>query len=338
MPDWKPAVASRLARLRLRPAREREIVDELSQHLDDRYHDLRSGGTSHDEAMRLALDEIDDEDLLAREMRHLRQSSAPNPIAAGAPARRLLSDIWQDLVYAARTLRKNPSFASAAVLTLALGIGANTAIFSLINATLLQHLPVQNRERLVYVFNGPVGGVFSYPAFAALRDGTRLLDGFIAWGPIVASLNADGETDLVSGAIVTGRFFDVLGVTAERGRVLAATDDVTPGAHPVAVISYRLWQGRFGGRPNGQSFTIVGVTGPRFQGAQLGVVRDVYVPIMMQALMRPPRAGYSGEMNPDLLGNPDNSWLFALALLKPGVSPSRQKRSSGHWQQRSCDG
>ena len=333
MPDpstnWKPALASRLARLALRPAREREIIDELAQHLDDRYQELRAAGASDDEAQRLALDELDDHDLLAREMRPLRQASMPEPIAPGAPRRGGFGDAWQDLTYAARMLRKHPGFAAAAILTLALGIGANTAIFSLVNATLLQRLPVQNRERLDYVFNGASWNVLSYPAYVALRDGARTLDGLAAWGGLTASLNADGETDLVSGVIVTGNFFDLLGITAERGRLLSPSDDVTPGGHPVAVISHRLWQTRFAGkadilgsevRMNGGVFTIVGVAPRDFPGPQLGVMRDVYVPMMMQALMRPPRAGYSGEQNPDLLKNPNNGWLFQFARRKSGVS------------------
>jgi predicted permease len=333
MPDWKAPLAARLARLRLRPVREREVIDELSQHLDDRYHELRTSGATDDEAVRLALvelnDEITDEDLLAREMRPLRQASMRDPIVADGPTGSLLGDLWQDLVYSARMLRKNPGFAAAAILTLALGIGANTAIFSLVNATLLQHLPVQNRDRLVYLFTGSNWTIVSYPAYAALRDENRQLDGLAAWGGITASLNADGETDLVNGVIVTGNFFDLLGVTAERGRLLSTHDDVTPGAHPVAVISHRLWQTRFNGksdivgseiRMNAGVFTIVGVTPPEFPGPQLGAVRDVYVPMMMQALMRPPRAGYSGEQNPDLLKNPNNGWLFQVARLKPGVT------------------
>ena len=219
----------------------------------------------------------------------------------------------------------------AAILTLALGIGANTAIFSLVNAMLLQHLPVQNRDRASYLFAGRDWAVASYPSYIALRDGARLLDGLAAWGGIEASLNADGETDVVGGVIVTGNVFDVLGLSASHGRLLSTSDDVTPMGHPVAVISHRLWQGRFGGRAdivgsqirlNGHSFTIVGVTPPAFPGPQLGAVRhsDIYVPTMMQPLVRPPRAGYSGEMNPDLLKNPDNGWLFQMALRKHGVT------------------
>ena len=329
MPDWKPALAARLARLSLRPAREREIIEELSQHLDDRYEELRAAGETHANAMRLAIDEIEDEHLLDREMRPLRQASVPEPIAPGTPRRGALGGIWQDLVYAARMLRKHPGFAAAAIVTLALGIGANTAIFSLVNATLLQRLPVQHRDRIDYIFNGANWNVLSYPAYAALRDGARQFDGIAAWGGITASLNADDETDLVGGAIVTGNLFDLLGVAAQHGRLLAPSDDVVPGGHPVAVISHRLWQNRFGGRTtivgtqvrlNGGIFTIVGVTRPDFPGPQLGTPRDVYVPMMMQALMRPPRAGYSGEQNPDLLKNPNNSWLFQLARRKPGVT------------------
>jgi len=331
MPDWTDLLAGRLASLSLRPAREREIIEELSQHLDDRYQELRTGGAQPDEAIRLALEEVEG-DLLARGLRPLRQSSAPAPIPPGQPSRGWLADGWQDLSYAARMLRKTPAFTLAAILTLALGIGANTAIFSLVDATLLRTLPVHHRDRLFYLFASSSWSILSYPAYSSLRDGSRLLDGLAAWGGITASLNADGETDLVTGAIVTGNFFAVLGVSAEQGRLIATNDDVTPGAHSVAVISHRLWQSRFGARRdivgtqirlNGGLFTIVGVTPAEFPGPQLGGVRDLYVPMMMQAFMRPPRAGYSGEMNPDLLKNPDNSWLFVVALRKPGVSDAQ---------------
>jgi predicted permease len=329
MPDWRTPLASRLAPLALPPSREREIIDELAQHLDDRYRDLLSTGTPPEEAARLALDEVDDEGVLAREMRPLRRSFTQPPVAEGAPTRGWLADGRQDLSYAVRTLRKSPGFATAAIFTLALGIGANTAVFSLVNATLLQHLPVLNRDRLSYLFNGGDVAILSYPAYVALRDGARLLDGLVAWGYIQASLNADGDTDVVGGAIVTGNFFDAFGLSTNQGRLLSTSDDVTPMGHPVAVISHRLWQTRFGGRAdivgheirlNGRPFTIVGIAPPAFPGPQLGTMRDIYVPMMMQPLIRPPRAGYSGEMDPDLLKNPNNGWLFEMALRRPGVT------------------
>jgi predicted permease len=328
MPDWAAAVRSRLAALGLPPVQEREIVDEWTEHLDDRYRSLEAEGMPEAEAIDLVLAELDGE-TLAGEMRALRDA-APRPVppfGSDRPAR--VAGIRQDAHYAARMLRKAPGFSAAAILTLALGIGANTAIFSLVNATLLQRLPVPNRARLAYVFSGDQRNVLSYPAYRALRDGASRLDALAAWGGITASLNADGETDLVSGAIVTGELFEALGVSATRGRLLSRADDVTPMAHPVAVVSDRLWKSRFAGRDdivgteirlNGGVFTIVGVTPPAFTGPQLGVVRDVYVPMMMQPLMRPPRAGYSGEMNPDLLNNPRNGWLFQIALLEPGVT------------------
>jgi predicted permease len=329
MPDWKSLLAARLAPLSLRPEREREIVEELAQHLDERHQDLLDGGATQDEAMRLALEEIADEELLAREMRPLRQATSPEPIAAGTPGLGWLADFKQDVVYAARTFRKTPGFTAAAILTLALGIGGNSAIFSLVNATLLQRLPIANGDRVFGLFEGERADIGSYPAYTALRDQSTLIDGLAAWGPVTASLQADGETDLVSGGIVSGNFFDLLGVNAGRGRLLSTADDVTPMAHPVVVISDPLWRGRFGGRTgvvgsdirlNGHNFKIVGVTPPGFPGPQIGVMRHIYVPMMMQPLIRPPRAGYSGDQDPDLLRNPNMGWVFKLALAKPGIA------------------
>jgi predicted permease len=327
MPDWSAPLRSRLASLELSPPREAEIIDELSQHLDDRYAELRAGGADDDEARRLALVELEEEETLARHMRPLRQAHVPPPIAPGAPQRGILGQIGQDVRYAARLLRKQPGFTAAAIVTLALGIGANTALFSLVNATLFQQLPVRDSERLVYGYRG-TGGVFAYPLYASLRDHNRFFDGFAGWGGIVASLNAGESAELVSGFIVTGNFFDVFGIRAAQGRLLSPADDVTPGAHPVAVISHDYWQTRFAGRAdivgtnvrlNGHAFTIVGVAPPGFPGPRLGTVRHLYVPMMMQAIMRPPRARYSGEQNPDLLKHPTNSWIFAVGRLKAGA-------------------
>ena len=333
MPDWDEHLRARLAPLRLTPTREAEIVDELSQHLDDRYEQLRSEGLDDSEATRLALDELRGHDALAGEMRTLRQAWTPAPIADGSPRRGWLRDVGQDLRYAVRMLRKQPGFAAAAVLTLALGIGANTAVFSLINETLFQRLPVTDPARLFYLYRG-TSGVFSYPQYAALRDRADAFDGLAGWGGIAVSLHAGDSAELVPGIIATGNFFDVLGVRPAAGRLLGPADDVTPGAHPVAVIAHDFWQTRFGGRPdavgreirlNGHVFTIVGVTPAGFPGPQIDSRRDIYVPMMMQSVVRPPRARYSGEQNPDLLRHNTNSWIFGIGRMKADATPERAK-------------
>jgi macrolide transport system ATP-binding/permease protein len=331
MPEWSAHLRMRLAPLRLNPARELEIVDELSQHLDDRYDALRAAGHDADAAIGLALEELHGHDTLVREMRVLRQARTPAPIVEGAARRAPVQDLLQDLRYAGRMLRKQPGFTAAAIITLALGIGANTAVFSLVNATLFQRLPVADPDRLVYMYRG-ASGVFSYPQYATLRDHARSFDGLAAWGGITASLHAGDSAELVPGIIATGNLFDVLGVQPALGRLLGPGDDVTPGAHPVVVIAYDFWQTRFGGRHdvigreirlNGHVFTIVGVAPAGFPGPQLGNVRQIYVPMMMQAIARPPRARYSGEHNPDLLQHATNSWLFGVGRLKPDVTLER---------------
>jgi predicted permease len=314
----------------LHPEREREIVDELSDHLDDRFAELRAQGVATFEARRRALAEMDEAGTLAAGLRTLRQARAPERVPLGARPRRLMSDLGQDVRYGVRVLASNPGFTLATVLTLALGIGANTAVFSLVNATLLRRLHAHEPERLAYVApDSRTKSAFSYPEYEELRDSALAFDALAAWGGVTVSLNRDNQADLVYGAIVTGNYFPVLGATPALGRFLAPSDDVTPGGHPVVVVSDALWRTRLGARPdvvgqemllNGRPFTVVGVASPAFTGAELGVVRDLYVPTMMQALIRPPRAGYAGEMDPDLLRTRGNSWLFLIGRLKPGVT------------------
>jgi predicted permease len=315
-------IVSGFRRLFYKTQVEQDMNEELRAYLETAVEQKMAAGLTREAAVRAARVEIGSLDAIKEGARDIGWES-------------VVETFWQDLRYATRMFRKQPGFVAAAVLTLALGIGANTAIFSLVNATLLQRLPVDDRDRLVYVYRGNVGGVFPYPLYAAMRDSNDVFEGFAAWGGIEASLNADDETDLVSGFIVTGNFFDVLGIAADQGRLLSPSDDVTPGGHPVAVISHDFWRTRFGSRPdivgrdvrlNGHVFTIVGVTPAGFPGPLVGRVRHLYVPMMMQAIMRPPRAGYSGEKNPDLLKDTSGaSWLFGLGRLKPGVRPEQAR-------------
>src|SRR3954466_8112223 len=182
----------------------------------------------------------------------------------------------QDVRYAIRTLLKTPAFTVVVILTLALGIGANTAIFSLTDQVLLRMLPVKSPERLV-LLDGPGAfrgrtfnnSTFSYPMYRDFRDQNTVFDGVLARFPTAMTLLTNGQAERVSGELVSGNYFDVLGVKAHIGRTFTPDDDRTPGGHPVAVLSHNFWMRRFASDPsvlnrtvtlNGLPMTIVGVT------------------------------------------------------------------------------
>src|SRR5215472_1842794 len=158
-----------------------------------------------------------------------------------------------DLRLALRRLRQNPGFSVVAILTLALGIGANTAIFSMINVIVLRPLPVANPSELVSV-NETLGGnafpTLSYPNYRDVRDRNNVLAGLIAYRILPSALGLPGSSQRLWGYLVTGNYFDVLGIKPAIGRLISPSDDRTPGGHPVAVISYGTWQKRFGGDPS----------------------------------------------------------------------------------------
>ncbi len=206
--------------------------------------------------------------------------------------------IWQDIRFGARMLAKHPGFTAIAVLTLALGIGANTAIFSLVKQVLLTRLPVQNPNELVILRSpGPVKGrlwsdgdeaqSFSYPMYKGLRDTNSVFSGMLARFAIPASIASRGETERGSGELVSGNYFEVLGVRPALGRLFTLDDDKVPGAQPVAVLSHAYWTRRFGGDPsvlnqsllvNNTELTIVGVAQAGFTGIQVGQSADIFVP------------------------------------------------------------
>jgi predicted permease len=242
--------------------------------------------------------------------------------------------LWQDVRYGLRMLGKNPGFTAIAILTLALGIGANTAIFSILNQVLLRRLPVRNPDELVILKSpGPKRGhvwsdgddseVFSYPLYKGLAKNTSVFDGVIARYEFPASIASHGQTDRGSGELVTGNYFGVLGVRPALGRLLTSTDDDVQGAHPVVVLSHAYWMQHFGGDAgvlnhailvNNTEMTVVGVAQAGFTGIQVGKTPDIFVPMMMKAQMTPIRNG---------LDDWNDSFLAVFARLKPGVSLER---------------
>src|SRR5947208_277103 len=219
----------------------------------------------------------------------------------------MMQTIWQDLRYGLRMLAKNPGFSFIAIVTLALGIGANTAIFSLLNQVLLRRLPVRNPGELVVLKSpGPKHGhvwsdgddaeVFSYPLYKGLAKNTAVFDGVMARYQFSAAIASHGQTDRRSGELGTGNCFAVLGVRPALGRVLSPADDDVQGAHPVLVLSHGYWTGHFGGDAgvlnqtilvNNTEMTIVGVAQTGFSGVQVGQTPDIFVPMPMKGEMNP---------------------------------------------------
>jgi putative ABC transport system permease protein len=234
---------------------------------------------------------------------------------------RVVDHVRQDIRFAVRGLRKSPGFALVAIGTLALGIGANTALFSIFSSLILRPLPVRDPGSLALLTNGS----WSYPIWQEIRAReTELFDGAFAWSNQRFDLSSSGQTDPVDGAYVSGRFFDVLGVIAIRGRMITPADDggAAPDGH-VAVITHRLWRQRFVGASDvvGRQltvqrvpFTIVGVMPPGFFGPDVGRMTDVMLPFAAEPLIR-------GQES--WLADRGSSWLQIIARLKPGQGLER---------------
>jgi macrolide transport system ATP-binding/permease protein len=324
MLDWRYEIRRRLANVQLEPAREAAIVEELAQHLEDCYDELLAGGATPAEAERRTLAELNESELLQRELRRVEQQFPHEPIVPGTTRRtNMIADLWQDVRYGVRMLIKRPGFTLIAVVTLALGIGANTAIFSLINTVLLRPLPVAQPERIVEITPlrpGVSVSNFSYPVYRDFRDKNDVLEGLAAYRFVPMSLSRSGNNERLWGYLVSGNYFDMLGVRAVRGRMFTQEEDRAPGAHPVAVVSYGSWQRRFGGDPNlvGQtitinsnSFTVIGIAPPEFNGTVLIFTPEIYVPMMMANQIEP---------GSNWLERPGSGRIFALGRLKPNVS------------------
>src|SRR5262245_7456996 len=273
MPEWKQEIRDRLAPLKLAPTREDEIVEELAQHLEDRHAESLANGATPEEASRAALAELSASEMLQQELRRVERLASQEPIVLGTDRRtNMLADLWQDLRFGARMLLKNPGFTTIAVITLALGIGANTAIFSVVNAVLIRAFPYREADRLVIVWETIRGelNTVSPANFFDWREQNRVFEGMAAYADTGVNLAGDGEPEEIPAQETTANLFSVLGVNALLGRTFA-TEDGKPGQNNVAVISFALWQSRFGGDPrvigrkvnlNAVERTVIGVLPP----------------------------------------------------------------------------
>ncbi len=317
MPDWDSEVRRRLAGLRLKPTRETEIVEELSQHLEDLYEQALRAGADEEEARRAAMLELTESDLLAQGLRRVERPARMDTIAPGTPRRfGMFGDFGHDLRYGSRMLWKNKGFTAVAVIALALGIGANSAIFSVVNTVLLRPLPYKDADRLVIVWedNTKLGFPNDTPAVANYidwRNQSTVFEGMAALADLSINLTGAGEPERFDGKRVSANFFSLLGVEPLLGRGFLPEEDV-PGANHVVVLSHGLWQRRFGSDKglvgksitlNGEGYTVVGVMPPGFKFMNEDV--GMWVPI---------------AFTPQQATNRGSHYLQVVARLKPGVT------------------
>jgi predicted permease len=313
-----------------------ELEDEIELHIQMLTDRFIQRGLEPDEARAAARRQFGNATLLKE--RHNEQRSIP-----------IFVTLWRDLHFGLRQLQRNPLLASVAITSLALGIGANTAIFTAAKRVLFDALPVANPDQLrmltwtsgqeqpvppIWGDVGPnatgglTGNGFSYPVLEEMRRSTGAAESLIAFKDAPMTVTIDGHPEMVNGELISGNGFQALGVQAELGRTLTRADDVAPGSNPVAVISDGYWAQRFARSPlalgeaislNGVPVTIVGVSGGRFAGLEMGSQMQVFVPLTMQPLILP--KAQNGSVS--LLDNPQSWWVQILARPRAEVSDAR---------------
>jgi len=336
------AALIRLGNLFRRRRHERELAEELESHLQMHIEDNLRRGMTPAEARRQAIIKLGGVEQVKEECRD-------------AWSVRFINELLQDLRYGLRQLRRDPGFTTATVLTLALGIGANTAIFSIIDSVMLKTLPVGQAGQLVtlkwtahkwpktstYSSSGPcphpegssIGCSFSYPAFEQLRSANDVLSGVLATaGQSQLTAIANGDASTAFAELVSGSYFSTLRVPMAVGRPIGSEDD-SAVAPPVVVISYAYWMGKFEGKPsaigkslvlNGVPFTIIGVAARHFSGLQPGLATGLWVPLAKSPSVFPQRRG-------EKFISPSSRvwWLWIVGRLKPGVSRKRAQADLG---------
>ncbi|HYK92250.1 MAG TPA: ABC transporter permease [Acidobacteriota bacterium] len=305
MPDWRRLIRERIESIRLDPHDEAEIIEELTQEAEERYQHALGDGASRAQAESRVRAEIEDgtlEDAIRTALapRQVRPPADAALIPAAGKGERFMSDYFRDVRYAIRMLAKSPLFTAVAVLSLALGIGANTTIFTLVNRVLLSPLPVREPSRLVSFFTTDARNTGQYSNFMPTsylnyrdyRDQNQVFSGLAAYQRLALSLCTGGEPVQILGELVTGNYFDVLGVQPAVGRFFSYTpqEDEQLGAHPFVVLSHSLWEARFGADRNlvghtiilnRRNFTVLGIASKGFRGINAVGGPDVWVPFSM---------------------------------------------------------
>jgi macrolide transport system ATP-binding/permease protein len=316
---WFYTLPLRLRSLFRRAQVERELDEELQYHLERQIEEHIAKGMTAEEARYAALRALGGVERRKEECRDMRRV-------------RWIEELMHDVHYWLRTLRKNPGFTAVAVLTLALGIGVNTALFTIFNALALRPLPVKDPERVVKIYRkaGEESSLgiswsssnLSYPEYTAHRDGAQSFAGLTAYAGASLTLLSGAEAEEIRGLLVAENYFSTLGAEMALGRAFAPEECQTPGAAPVVVLSHSFWTRRFGADPslvgktltlNRQPFTVIGVASPNFHGAELEPP-DVLAPLTMQLQLMP---------GSDFLPQQNLGWLDVVGRLKPGVSPAQ---------------
>jgi putative ABC transport system permease protein len=331
MPDWRPEIRTAIAHLKLDLGREESIVEELAEHLEEMYSELLRDGVAEPEAACTVAKELN----RAKLEEALRPvfKSAQSPVAPGREDQGgFLSGVARDLRMAVRLLRLNPGFAIIAILSLALGVGANAAIFELIDAVVLRTLPVPNPQSLANVpllHDGRIGSSvarqheISSAIWDQLKQQQHAFSNIAAWSTERLELGHGGEARYADGMWVSGSFFEALQVRPVLGRLLSPADDYKGCGLQGAVISYEFWQGQFGGRPNAigstvsldrRPFQIIGITAPAFFGLEVGRKFDVALPLCSEPVLHADGAWTNG---------PTTWWLAVTGRLRPGETFER---------------
>src|SRR5262245_23479430 len=297
-------------RLFRRRKTEADLEKELRFHLDEHTSDLIARGLSPEEARRQSLLALGGEGRVKEMCRDVGRA-------------RWLTGLLQDIRYGVRMLRTHPGFTTVAVFCLALGIGANTAIFSFVYAAFFRPLPIAEPDRVVY-FSRVGGGAITYPDFRVLRESSDVLTDLSAYRDISVAFGNGMRSEVVLGSLVTGNYFDILGVKPVLGRSFLPEEDLTPGTHPVVIISYKFWQSRFDKDPsvigrtlviNSHPYSCIGIAPDGFDGLSSPMKINLWVPVMMH------RQAMRGGVIPtnDLLNNRQLPFSV-IGKLKPDVS------------------